>query len=149
MFSPIVDLLLMLLKFVVGLLAIITIIGVPVLILEHFRFKRLAKRRAGISICQFVRSFDYRHVDTTIIRAVYEGLQGWTTFGIKQFPVMAADELAKVYGLKDEDLDDFAERVAQTTRRAWSDLENNPLYGKVTTTQDLVLFLNRQPKQPA
>jgi uncharacterized membrane protein YccF (DUF307 family) len=52
MFSPIVDLLLMLLKFVVGLLAIITIIGVPVLILEHFRFKRLAKRRAGISICQ-------------------------------------------------------------------------------------------------
>jgi hypothetical protein len=62
---------------------------------------------------------------------------------------MAADDLARVYGLKDEDLDDFAERVAQATRRAWSDLENNPLYGKVTTTQDLVLFLNRQPKQPA
>ena len=149
MFSLIVDLVLMLLKFIISLFAIITIIGVPLLILEHFRFKRLAKGRAGLSICQFVRSFDYRHVDTTIIRAVYEGLQGWTTFGIKQFPVMAADDLAKVYGLEDEDLDDFAERVAQTTRRAWGDLENNPFYGKVTTTQDLVLFLNRQPKRSA
>ena len=100
MFSPTVDLLLTLLKFIVGLFAIITIISVLLLILEHFRFKRLAKRRAGLSICQFVRSFDYRQVDTIIIRAVYEGLQGWTTFGIKQFPVMAVDNLAKVYGLE-------------------------------------------------
>jgi len=145
------DFLVWLVKALASYLAIIIVfaivVGLPIAIFDHFRFKRLVRKRAGLSICQFARSFDCRHVDTRIIRAVYEALQGWTSFGIKQFPIMAVDDLNKVYGLKDEDLDDFAENLAQAAKRGWTDLERNPLYGKVTTAKDLVLFLNFQPKQ--
>lgn len=136
------DALLWLLKALASYLAtivvLVIVLGVPFAIFDHFRFKRLARKRAGLSICQFARSFNCRQVDTKIIRAVYEGLQYWTSFGIKQFPVMAVDDLSKLYRLRDEDLDDFAETVARTTKRRWTDLERNPFYGKVTNAEDLV-----------
>jgi hypothetical protein len=147
MISALFDLLLFLLKSIVGLFAIILLLGIPFVVADHFRFKRLAKQRAGLSICQFVRSFDYRRVDTKIIRAVYEGLQNWTSFGIKGFPVMAGDDIGKVYRIGDEDLDDLAKELAERTRRSWVDLEANPLYGQVTTVRELVLFLDHQPKE--
>jgi len=128
---------------VVAFVFLLAMIGA---IINFIRFKRLAKERAGLSICQFGRSFDYRRVDTTIIRAAYEGFQEWAGSGAKNFPVMASDDIAKLYGMEDEDLDDFAKKLTQKTGRGWNQLEQNPLYGKVITVRDLVLFVNFQPK---
>ncbi len=128
------------------MLAFLLVLATIGIIIDSIRFKRLAKERIGLSICQFARSFDYRRVDTKIIRAVYEGFQDWARGGVKNFPVMASDEVAKVYKLVDEDLDDFAEELAQKTGRGWENLEKNPLYGEVITVKDLVLLLNLQPK---
>ncbi len=127
-------------------LAFLLVLATIGIIIDSIRFKRLAKERIGLSICQFARSFDYQRVDTKIIRAVYEGLQEWIRGGVKNFPVMASDDIAKIYKMLDEDLDEFAEELAQKTGRGWENLVKNPLYGKVITVNDLVLLLNLQPK---
>ena len=135
-----------LLKGFLFLIAFSLILAVPITIFNYVRFRGLAKKRAGLSICQFARSFDYRRVDTKIIRAAYEEFQNWAGPGVKDFPVMAADNISKLYGMEGEDLDDVARELAERTGRRWEELEMNPLYGQVTTVGDLVLFLNRQPR---
>lgn len=112
--------------------------------LRKQRLSELTRGRAGLSICQFARSFDRRAVDTKIIRAVYEGIQ--KEAGLKGFPVLAADDITAVYGIVDDDLDYLADELAEKTKRSFRNAENNPLYGQVTTVRDLVLFLNHQPK---
>jgi hypothetical protein len=129
--------------YVIGFLLVLAAI---VMVIDSIRFRSLAKKRTELSICHFARSFDYRQVDTKIIRAAYEGFQEWAGDRIKGFPVMDSDNIAKLYGMVDEDLDEFAEELAQKTGRSWNNLEQNPLYGKVITVRDLVLFLNSQPK---
>jgi hypothetical protein len=126
------------------LLALLLALAALRAFIDSIRFRRLAKERVGLSICQFARSFDYRRVDTKIIRGAYEGLQAWAGGGVVNFPVMASDNIGQLYGMVDEDLDDFAQELAQQAGRRWTQLEQNPLYGKVTTVRDLVLFVNSQ-----
>jgi hypothetical protein len=135
-----------LLKGVIFLLVFSLFVAVSSFLIDRFRFRRLVQARAGLSICQFARSFDYRHVDTRIIRAVYEGFQREALPGVKDFPVKASDDIAKVYGMVGEDLEEFAEELAGELGRRWGGFEENPLYGQVTLVGDLVLFLNRQPE---
>lgn len=127
-------------------LAFILLLVAFSVVVDFIRFSRLARERAELSICHFARSFDYRRVDTKIIRAAYEGFQEWAGGGVKNFPVMASDDIGKLYGMANEDLDDFAEELTRKTGRAWAELEQNPLYGKVITVRDLVLFVNSQPE---
>jgi hypothetical protein len=103
------------------------------------------KQRVGETICQFTRSFDYRKVDTKIIRATYEYLADWNKVKGRPFPVRASDSLHKIYYIVDEDVDELAEEVAKKTGRSLEDAERNPLYGKVMTVRDMVLFINNQP----
>jgi hypothetical protein len=120
---------------------IVTVVAVWVRI-EHLRDKRIAAERAGESLCDFARSFDYRSTDTWIIRAVYE--QFIDDMG---FPPRKTDRFA-VLGL-DEDWDVIAEEVAQRTGRPLTNCEQNPLYDKVETVGDMVEFFMSQPKQAA
>ena len=146
MWDFLLNLIIGLLKAILGIVAFILVVGIPISIIERIRLKRLARKRAGLSICQFARSFNYRRIDTKIIRAVYEGFQDWVGSGIKNFPVVASDDIAKVYRMGDEDLDEFAEELASKTHRRWGEFEINPLYGRVKTVEDLVLLLHFQPK---
>lgn len=127
-------------------LAFVVLVAAVVSVVESVRFRRLARERAGLSICQFARSFDCRRVDTKIIRAAYEGLQEWAAGGVRDFPVMAADDIGKLYGMVGEDLDEFAQELAQKSGRRWAGLEQNPLCGRVVTVRDLVLFVNHLPE---
>lgn len=146
MWDFLMNIITLLIKGFLGLLAFCLVLAIPVSIYEYVRFKRLAKKREGLSICEFARSFDCRRVDTKIIRAAYEGFQNWAGFGIKDFPVMASDDVYKIYGMESEDLEDFGGELAEKVGRSWNALESNPLYGKVNTVRDLVLFLDHQPK---
>lgn len=122
------------------------VIFIPLWVITAIQFRWLARKRKGLSICQFARSFDYRRVDTKIIRAAYEGVQYWGVVGVKNFPVMVSDDVYKIYGFDSEDLEDLGQEIAGKTGRSWKDAESNPLYGSVNTVRDLVLFLNFQPK---
>lgn len=87
----------------------------------------------------FARSFDYRSVDTWIIRAVYEAI----LVEVK-FPPRKTDTFAFL-GL-DEGLEEIAEEVAQRTGRPLTDCEQNTWYGKIETVADMVEFFMCQPK---
>lgn len=101
--------------------------------------KREAKRRTGESICSFARSFDRRVIDPWIIRGVYEEFSD-------SYPIRADDSLAKDLGVVDEDLDDSIVVIAERIGRSLGDTASNPMFDKLSTVGDLVLFLQHQPR---
>lgn len=71
--------------FVPGILAVLIVMAPFIFILymcDKRREERLVADRQGESIGSFARSFDYRAIDTWIIRAVYEELQFYCRYPI-------------------------------------------------------------------
>ncbi len=117
---------------------------------EEDSLRNLAAERNGESICEFARDFDTRAVDTWIVRAVYEQVQGQLKHVHPAFPVRASDRLKEDLHLDDDDLDmDLAVQVEQRTGRSLDETKANPLFGKIKTVRDLVLFFHAQPKRGA
>lgn len=109
---------------------------------------RLAMERRGESICQFARSFDTRAVDTWVIRAVYDTLQQDLHDMHPAFPVRASDLLQDLL-CDPDDLDmHLADELARRSCRSLNNPQANPLYGKIRSVGELVLFLNAQPRLP-
>lgn len=107
----------------------------------------LASQREGQTICEFARDFDTRAVDTWIIRAVYEQLQGRLRHVHPLFPVRADDRLKEDLLLDDDDLDmDLAPEVEMRTGRLIDNSATNPYFGKVKTVRDFVHFFQNQPR---
>lgn len=131
------------------LLLFIVVIGVLIAIEQRNRRKKFAKlsqERKEQSICDFARSFDYRSIDTWVIRAVYEAIQDYVSSPGVLIPIKAEDDLTKVLEIDDEDLDmDLLVEMLQRTGRSLEDTSRNPYYGKVKTVSDLVYFVNAQP----
>ena len=100
---------------------------------------RIAESRARDSICDFARSFDYRRIDTWIIRAVYEEFSD-------SYPIRSKDSFKHDLQIDPEDFENYVTAIAKRVRRNLDKVEGNPLYGKLNTVRDLVVFLNLQPK---
>ena len=140
----------------VGLLALwspafATIIAFLVLVTSMLTWRgcrhhrAVANRRADESICTFVRGFDYRRIDTLVVRAVYDELQPWHKFSLR-----ASDGLETDLRVDSDDLDwEIAPMVAERTRRSLDNSKDNPYFGKVRTVADLVNFFCLQPMQAA
>jgi hypothetical protein len=119
-------------------------------IVEHYRYKarlrKLVESRAGESICEFARSFERHHVDTWVVRAVYEQLQEYLG-GNTLVPIRTTDRLKDDLPLDMEDVEmDIAVQISQRTGRSLSNTIANPYNAKVKTVEDLVLFFNAQAK---
>jgi hypothetical protein len=114
---------------------------------EARKLKGLASQRVGQTICEFVRDFDARALDTWVIRAVYEQLQGQLQHVHPSFPVRADDRLKEDLMLDDDDLNmDLAHEIEIRTGRSIDNSASNPSFGKVLTVRDLVHFFQNQPK---
>jgi hypothetical protein len=109
-------------------------------LLNKRRLQRMIKERKNDSICRFARSFDYRRIDTRIIRAVYEEACDWTSF-----PTRISDDFDKDFHMDPEDLEDMAQIIAHRAQRSLDDYKKNPFYGQVNTVKGLVLFFLHQP----
>jgi hypothetical protein len=102
----------------------------------------LAEVREGESICTFARSFDWRHTDTWILRAVYEEMSEW----FPNVPIRRTDRWADLR-IDLEDLNEFLiYDIAFRARRSMDNPDQNPLWGKVHTVGDIVAFLEHQPR---
>jgi hypothetical protein len=110
--------------------------------IDQLKRRRIAEERSRESLCTFARSFDYRVVDTWIIRAVYEQLQP-----AAGFPVRRSDNFRRNLHLDGDDIDEIAEEIAQRTGRPLTNCEQNPWYSKVETVADMLEFFMCQPKQ--
>ncbi|MDT8390845.1 MAG: hypothetical protein RRC34_10100 [Lentisphaeria bacterium] len=115
--------------------------------IEQHRMRRIAVSRGPVNICAYARSFDYRNVDTRIMRAVFETVQEWIgEIDDRPFPVKADDDFYKTLNMCDEDMYDICLEVADDLDINMDSVEGNPFYGEVLTVKDLVLFLAHQPK---
>jgi hypothetical protein len=110
------------------------------------RFELLAGSRDGDSICEFARCFDTRATDTRIIRAAHQELQTVLQSYIRDFPVRASDSLLVDLELDLDDVEDLLQDIARRSSRSLGKTEENPYYGQLNTVEDLVLFVNAQPK---
>jgi len=116
---------------------------------QRLHLMSIARSRAGDSICQFARSFETRKVDTWVIRAAYEVLQQELTHMAPAFPVQATDRLEDLL-FDSDDLDmAIVPEISRRSRRSLEHTEANPLYGKVQSVADLVMFFNQQPTMDA
>jgi hypothetical protein len=114
---------------------------------EERRLLALASAREGQTICEFARDFDARAVDTWVIRAAYEQLQGQLKHVHPAFPVRGDDRLKEDLFIDDDDLDmGLAQEVEERTGRSLDGSASNPYFGKVRTVRDFVLFFQSQPK---
>jgi hypothetical protein len=107
---------------------------------------RLAAGRQGESTCTFARSFDYRNMDMWILRAVYEELQSWCKIGSQDFPLRATDRLDDLRVDLEIFEDSSLEKIAHRTGRSLDNTDQNPLFGKIVTVNDLVMFFSYQRK---
>jgi len=129
-----------------AILAAVVVFGVVGSVSAKRRLRRLAATREDKSICLFARDFDYRSIDTAIIRAVHAVVVEAIDPIVPSFPLRAADRFEEDLQLCDDDIDELAETAAHRAGRSFADLKSNPLYGrKVSTVGDLVQFLARQP----
>ena len=63
-----------------------------------------------------------------------------------QVPIRADDHLKEDLEIDDDDIDlDLVDSVSQRTGRCMEGYKQNPLYGRVKTVRDLVMFFNAQP----
>ena len=113
--------------------------------LDRRRTARLRQTRDD-TICDFRRSFDVRKVDPWIIRATHEAFGGLLDTKQPRFPLRASDSIEDDLKIDWEDIDDLANEVAQRAGYDMCDCEKNPLYGKVKTVKDFVMFVTHQPK---
>ncbi|MBA4136212.1 MAG: hypothetical protein C0518_02710 [Opitutus sp.] len=115
-----------------------------VLSLFHRRWlKRLRKERKEESICTFSRALPAKDHDTWVVRAAYEEISHHAGA-----PIRPSDDVVKFWGIDGDDLDDAILRIARRARRSMSDVQKNPLCGRVVTVADVIAFVEHQPREP-
>ncbi len=115
--------------------------GAVVSIFAHRRFKRLKEERKEESICTFARALPARDHDTWVVRAVYEELAGMVPV-----PLRPLDLLDKDLGIDGLDLEDAAREISHRCGRSLIDTKKNPMWDRVKTVADVVLFFENQPR---
>jgi hypothetical protein len=108
--------------------------------------RALAVDRSGDPLCTFARSLNMRAVDSWVVRAVFDELQGRFGKSMRPFPIRASDRIGEDLRVLPEDVDELAVVVAHRAGYSMASCENNPLYGRVVTVGDLVAFFNHQQR---
>ena len=94
-------------------------------------FKFSQKNRQNESICTFTRHFEYREIDTWVIRAVYEQLQDYMSSEKESFPIRPTDDVFVDLKIDEEDFEcDLVEQIAQRSGRSLEEIENQPILWK-------------------
>ena len=69
------------------------------------RTRRIAASRPGENFDTFHSSFAADDIPAEILQVVYAECQEWCSDAVAAFPVRAADNISRIYGLVDEDLE--------------------------------------------
>ena len=130
-------------------IACVIIFSVVMTIRQDRKLHLLASRRRGDSICRFVRSLDYRRLDTEVIRAVYEGLQESLRSSCPAIPVHPSDDIDRDYLMDPEEFDEWVCEIADRLGRSLEGSERNPHHPRICIVSGLIEFLCAQPKVSA
>ena len=112
---------------------------------ETQRMLNIIEEREGESICTFRRAFDLHLVDPWIVRATYQEFQKRLSEYSSNFPIRVTDRLDDDLKIIPEDVEDIFEIVAARAGYDFTDIQANPMLGKVATVEDFVMFFTHQP----
>ena len=101
----------------------------------------MARERGTYSLDQFLDHFSTETIPERILLEVYRYFQNLQT--ARDFPVHPADDLYKVYGVWNEDLDDAVIELARKCGCKTPTNENVAGINAVQTIEDLVRLLAR------
>lgn len=110
--------------------------------LLRYRDREIAKRRSGLGFNDFVAYFSGEDIPLHKLREVYAYFQNWQS--VENFPVLPADDLYRVYGICDEDVDDAVIELADRWRAKLPPTFEG--LRPVRTVADIVHLLNRLPR---
>jgi len=120
---------------------LVSLLGVTGLM--RYRDQEIARTRSGLGFEDFVAYFSDEGIPLYRLREVYDYFQNWQS--VKNFPVLPNDDLYKVYGIYDEDVDDavieLADRWGAKLPPTFEGLE------PVRTVADIVHLLNQLPQE--
>jgi hypothetical protein len=80
-----------------------------------------------------------------VLRAVYAQFPGWCSDVVTGFPVGADDDIARVYGMVDEDLEEAVRGVLAACGRRLPPHEHQKRVGPVVTVRDFVRLVQSCP----
>jgi len=126
----------------VGLVALIVAVGW----LLSLRTRRIAAARAGETFADFLSRFTDDDIPREVLVAVYYTFQDWWSDEFEPFPVRANDDIADIFGMVDEDLDDTIQHLVAECDRTLPDLEHLQQTPPVVTVEDLARFVAACPR---
>ena len=127
---------------VVGFVAWVVVVNVWI----QIRTRRIAASRPGENFDTFHSSFAGDDIPTEILHAVYAEFQKWCSGAVAAFPVRAADNISRIYGM-DECLDDAIIEVVAKLGRQLPSAETLRKVQPVVTVRDFVLFVAACPER--
>ncbi|WP_353928952.1 hypothetical protein WJM97_11490 [Okeanomitos corallinicola TIOX110] len=102
--------------------------------------KKLKKERQGENFTTFMTYFSEKEVPENVCFQVYSYLQN-SDIKLHDFPIRPTDDLGKVYGICEEDLDEAVLEIARNCGCPILNINNNRELTSVKTVEDLVRFL--------
>ncbi len=119
-------------------------VGVAWSLHRRHQLRSIRRERADLSICTFVKAFDYRRIDTWVLRAVYEEVSG-----LAGFPVKPEDDIYDNLQLGSDDLNDaLLPEIADRCGRDINEFDRNPYtvrFEEAPTVSNLVMWFQHQP----
>jgi hypothetical protein len=115
---------------------------IAVFTLFHRRWlRRVKEERKEESICSFARALPAKEHDTWVVRAVYEEMSR-----VVGGPLRPSDDIKRFWRVDPDDLDDVAFAIARRAGRSMDDTKKNPMFDRVFTIADMIVFFEHQPK---
>ncbi len=119
---------------------------VLLMVWDRIRIRRIAASRPGENFDTFHSSFAADDIPPEILEAVYAKFQKSCSGVVAAFPVRPADDIGRIYGMIDEDLDDAMIEVVAELDRQLPPTEILRKMQPVITVRDFVLFVAACPK---
>jgi hypothetical protein len=114
---------------------------VVAMIWRGIRMRRIAESRIGEGFGTFHSQFLEADVPREITRIVYSKFQDWCSDVATGFPVRAEDNIADIYGIVDEDLDEMVQDTLAECGRELPSAEQLRQMLPVITVRDFVNFI--------
>ncbi len=102
--------------------------------------KKLKQERQGENFTTFMNHFSAEEISEDICFQVYSYLQD-SDIKFHDFPIHPTDDLGKVYGISEEDIDESVLEIARNCSCQISSINNIREMNSVRTVEDLVRFL--------
>jgi hypothetical protein len=107
----------------------------------HHKERKVKKMRTPNSLEDFIEFFSRKGIPQHILVNVYRYFQDWQ--GEKDFPVRPIDDLYKVYGICDDDIDDTIDDLAESCGCKIPDAEDVKDMPHIRTVEDVTYVLFR------